>query len=583
MTKEELAALLDEMGTLLELKGENPFRCQAYHNGARAVLQMEGDLADVVQSGKLAGVPGIGETLREKISALVTTGKLQFLDDLRKQVPAGMVQMLRLPGVGPKKVKALHETLGIDTLDKLKAACESGEVAKLKGFGEKTQAKILEGIATLEAFGNRVRIDQSEPLAMALLEKVRKMPGVIRAEVAGSLRRRRDTTGDIDIVASAADAAPIMQAFVTMPQVIQVTSHGETKSSTVVSDFVNNEKITLNADLRVVDDSVYPYALFYFTGDKQHNIRTRQRAIDRGLKLNEYELAGHGKKVPAKDETDIYAALEMDYVPPEMRQDTGEVELAAWVSGKSQGKVPKLIEFSDIRGVFHNHTTASDGKATLEEMAKAAKALGFEYLGIADHSQSLTIANGLTPDRVREQWKEIDALNKKLKGIRILKGTECDILEDGSLDFDDKFLEQFEYVVASVHTLFNMPTEVMTERIVRAISNPNVTMLGHATGRLLLRREGYKVDLDAVLQAAAKHRKMIEINAQPSRLDLDWVYVKRAKALGIPLVINPDAHSTGELAYTRYGVDVARRGWLEKGDVFNTKSLAEVKKTLGLS
>lgn len=580
MTKEEVAVVLEEIATFLEIKGESSFRSNAYRNGARAVIQMEGDISDIVQQGKLVGVPGIGDTLRDKITTLVTTGSLPYYEDLRASIPAGLVQMLRIPSLGPKKVKALHDTLKIGTLDELKAACEQGTVAKLKGFGEKTQAKILEGIQFLGEVGNRVRIDQALPIGLALLEFLRKQPGVIRAELGGSLRRRRETAKDIDLLASSKDPAPIMQAFVTMPQAKQVIAHGPTKSSVVVQDFVDAEKVTLNADLRIVEDKQFPFALHYFTGSKNHNIKMRARAQDRGLKLNEYELAGDGKTIPCKDEKDVFAALEVDYIPPEMREDTGEIDLAAWENGKSKHQLPKLIEPGDIHGVFHNHSTFSDGKNSLEEMALAAKALGHEYFGIGDHSQSLNIANGLTPDRVKKQHEEIDRLNAKLKGIRILKGAEVDILEDGGLDYSDKVLESFEYVVISVHTLFAMPEEVMTRRICTALKHPQVTMLGHATGRLLLRREGYKVNLDRVLDAAAEHGKMIEINAQPMRLDLDWVYCKRAKALGIPLVINPDAHSTAELGLFKYGVNVARRAWLEKGDVFNTKTLKDVCKAL---
>ena len=475
--------------------------------------------------------------------------------------------MLRLPGIGPKKVKALLDGLGIDSLAKLKAACDAGQVASLKGFGEKTQAKILEGIAFLETAGQRVRIDRALPLGLALLERVKAMPGVLQAELCGSLRRRRETAKDIDIVASSTNAAPIMSAFVALPEVVQVVNHGPTKSSIVARLELDGTKVTLAADLRVVAPEQFPVAVLHFTGSKDHNIRLRQRAIERGYSLNEYALTGGGS---IASETELYAQLDLAFVPPELREDTGEVEAA------EANALPKLIEPGDLRGVFHNHSTYSDGGASLEEMALAAKALGFEYFGIGDHSQSLTVANGLGPDRVRKQWAEIDALNRKLKGIRILKGTECDILEDGTLDYDDDLLMGFDYVVASVHSLFGLPEAAQTERVCRALRHPRVTMLGHATGRLLLRRDGYKIDLEAVIQTAAASGAMIEINAQPSRLDLDWVWVKRAKALGVMIVINPDAHSPGELALTPFGVNVARRGWLTKADVFNTRPLAAV-------
>jgi DNA polymerase (family 10) len=574
MTKDEVAAALDEMGTLLALKGENAFRCNAYHNASRTVAQLEGDLKQLVADGKLSEVRGIGDTLQEKITTLVKTGRHKFLDDLRASVPEGLVQMLRLPGMGPKKVKALHDVLGIDTIAKLKAACESGEVAAQKGFGAKTQQKILEGIAFLGTVGNRVRIDYALPLGLALLEQIRALPGVIRGELCGSLRRRRETAKDIDILVSSANAQPIMDAFVKLPEVVQVVGHGPTKSSVVAEMHLDGTKVTLNADLRVVEDAQFPFALLYFTGSKEHNIRLRQRAIDRGWTLNEYALGSDTHQVKAKTEADVYAALGMEYVPPEMREDTGEIEVA------EAKKIPALVRDADIRGVFHNHTTYSDGTASLEEMALATKALGWEYFGVADHSQSLTVARGLPPGVVRKQWAEIDRVNAKLSGVTIIKGTEVDILADGSLDYDDELLAGFDYVVASVHSLFNMTEEEMTARVCKALAHPAVTMLGHSTGRLLLKRDGYKIDLEAMLQCAARHGKMVEINAQPSRLDLDWVHVKRAKALGVPIVINPDAHSPGELALTTFGVDVARRGWLTSDDVFNTRSLKDVMKEL---
>lgn len=575
MTKDDVADALEEIGTLLELKGENSFRTNAYHNGARAVRQLDGDLSELVQQGRLEEARGIGDALRDKITTLVTTGRLPYLEDLRRQVPVGMVEMLRLPGVGAKKVIALHDQLGIDSIDRLKAACEAGEVAKLKGFGEKTQQRILDGITFLGQVGKRVRIDLALSLGEALLVRVRTFPGVLRSELCGSLRRRRETVADIDMLVSSPDAAPIMEAFVKLPEVVQVLGQGPTKSSILATMHVEGEKVTLQADLRVVTDEEFPFALHYFTGSKAHNIRMRQRAIDRGWSLNEYSLGDDDKLIPCTTEAEIFAALGLEYIPPELREDTGEIESA------EANKLPALVTNEDIRGVFHNHSTYSDGGATIEDMALAAKALGFEYFGIGDHSQSLTVARGMPPGIVRKQWAEIDALNKRLTGIRVLKGIESDILADGSLDYDDDLLAGFDYVVGSVHSLFGMPEAEMTARVCRALAHPRLTMLGHATGRLLLKRDGYKINLDEVLKAAARHGKMIEINAQPSRLDLDWVYVKRAKAMGIPIVINPDAHSPGELALYRYGVDVARRGWLGKADVFNTRGLNDVMAELG--
>jgi DNA polymerase (family 10) len=574
MDKDRVAAALGEIGTLLELQGESSFRCQAYHNGARAIESLEGDLATIVAEGKLGEIRGIGETLKEKITTLVKTGALPFLDDLRAKTPAGLLQMIRIPGLGPKKVKTLYDQLKIDTLEKLKAACEAGTIAGLKGFGAKTQEKILAGIDFVAESGQRVRLDQALPIALALKEGVAAAPGVIRIELCGSIRRRKETIKDIDLLVSSDDAGPIMDRFVALPGVVKVTGRGDTKASVVVNAGSAAKPLHINADLRVVNDQQFPYALNYFTGSKEHCIAMRVRAQQHQLKLNEYALAGAQRSVQCKTEADIFKALGLSYVPPELREDTGEMDAA------STNSLPQLVELGDIRGVFHCHTTESDGAATLEEMAAATKALGLKYLGIGDHSRSLTVANGLTPDRVRKQQAAIDALNDRLKGFHVFKGTECDILPDGRLDFDDDLLATFDYVVASVHSHFNQTREEMTARIIRAIRHPAVTMLGHATGRLLLRREAYPVDLEAVLQAAAECGTLVEINAHPQRLDIDWIHCKRAKTLGVQVVINPDAHSTSDLAYFSYGVDVARRGWLTKEDVFNTKSTAEVMKAL---
>lgn len=576
MTKQTVAAALEEIGTLLELKGESAFRTNAYHNAARALEQLEADFDTLVRTDALGTVRGLGNALVEKIMTLVQTGELPYLTQLREEVPAGLLRILRIPGLGPKKVKAIHDALGITQLHELELACREGRVAALKGFGAKTQEKILAGLQFLEQVGNRVRLDQAMPLGQALMEQLRRLPGVVRAELCGSVRRRRETAKDLDLLLSSSDPTPIMHAFVTLPQVVQVTGHGETKSSIIARWQLGSREVLLNADLRVVPDEVFPFALHHFTGSKEHNVRMRQRALERGLSLSEWGLTrtGTNEAIACADEAAIFAALGLAYIPPEMREDTGEIERA------EAGPLPRLIERGDLRGVFHNHTTYSDGTASLEEMALATKALGLEYFGVGDHSQSLKVANGLSPAAVRKQHAEIDAVNRTLSGVKILKGIECDILEDGSLDYDDELLASFDYVVASVHTYFNLPVAEQTARIVRALSHPSVTMLGHPTGRLLLRREGYAVDLDAVLKAAAKYGKMIEINANPYRLDLDWTHCKKAKALGIPLVINPDAHAPEDLAYVEDGIHVARRAWLTAGDVFNTLPLKEVERRL---
>ncbi len=565
--KAEIAKILDDCGTLLALKGENDFRCRAYHNASRAIEQYEGDFVGKVQRGELGHIPGIGETLTAKIKEIVDTGKLEFLDNLKAELPAGLVEMLKIGGLGPKKIAVLHQTLKISSVAELQKACEAGTIAGLKGFGEKTQAKILEGIAFLDKVGHRFLINAAEELGLKLLELVRSVKGVQRSELCGSLRRRKETVADLDILVSATNVDAVMDVFTQSPDVDQVLVRGETKSSVVL-------KQGIQADLRVVADTSFAFALHYFTGSKEHNIAMRQRAIDHGLRLNEYALEGGKKKLAAHTEEELFAHLGLQYIHPELRENTGEIAAAA------EKKLPTLIEMADLVGTFHCHTTASDGAHTLEEMAQAAKKLGLKYLGIGDHSQSLNVARGLTPERVKKQWKEIDALNEKLTGFQVLKGTECDILPDGELDFEDKLLAEFDYVVASVHTHFTQTREQMTERILKAIRNPHVDILGHATGRLLLRRDGYALDLDAIMKAAAETGTIIEINAHPARLDLDWLHVKQAKALGVKFAINPDAHSTDEIALLRFGIDVARRGWLTKADVINTRSWAQAKKLL---
>lgn len=564
MTKDDIADALEEIGTLLELKGENSFRTNAYHNGARAVRQLDGDLSELVQQGRLEEARGIGDALRDKITTLVTTGRLPYLEDLRRQVPVGMVEMLRLPGVGAKKAIALHDQLGIDSIDRLKAACEAGEVAKLKGFGEKTQQRILDGITFLGQIGKRVRIDLALPLGETLLVRVRTFPGVLRSELCGSLRRRRETVADIDMLVSSPDAAPIMEAFVKLPEVVQVLGQGPTKSSILATMHVEGEKVTMQADLRVVTDEEFPFALHYFTGSKAHNIRMRQRAIDRGWSLNEYSLGDDDQLIPCTTEAEIFAALGLEYIPPELREDTGEIESA------EANKLPALVMNEDIRGVFHNHSTYSDGGATIEEMALAAKALGFEYFGIGDHSQSLTVARGMPPGIVRKQWAEIDALNKKLKGIRILKGIESDILADGSLDFARDTLDALEIVIASVHNRHKLDEDAMTERLVTAMRQPIFKIWGHALGRLVLRREPFACRFDDVLDAIVESPAAIEINGDPHRLDLDPARVRKAHARGIRFVLSSDAHSTSDLDYLENAVAMARRARLRPADVINT-------------
>jgi DNA polymerase (family 10) len=568
MLADDVDRLLDEMGTLLELQGENPFRCRAYHTAADAVRGVGGDLHDLIASGKLDEVPGIGETIQAKVIQLVTTGRIEALEELRERMPPGLVALLRVPGLGPKKIKALHELLAITSLADLRRAAESGAIAGLKGFGAKTQQKILEGLDFVESSGDRILQSTALRLIAPIVEAVRDAPGVEQVEACGSLRRRLETIGDLDVLFAAHDPAPVLDRFVALPEVAGVLAHGPTKASVRLAGGVQ-------CDLRGVTPDQFPFALHYFTGSKAHNIAMRRRAIARDLRLNEYALEGPDGPIACRSEAELFEALGLHFIPPELREDHGEFDLAG------RGPIPPLIERNDLRGTFHCHTDWSDGGNTLLEMAEAARQRGLTYLGIADHSRSAGYANGLSIDRVRRQWDEIDRLNEAFgREFRLFKGIECDILADGSLDYPDEVLEGFDYVVASVHSGFGQAREVMTDRIVRAARHPLVTMLGHPSGRLLLRRDAYAVDLDAVIDAAAEAGTMIEINANPHRLDLDAPHARRARDRGVLLVINPDAHSAGGLDDLEFGIGVARRAGLGPEHVLNTATRSDVTRRL---
>jgi DNA polymerase (family 10) len=582
MDKKEIAEIFEEIGALLELKGDNPFRVRAYYNAARMVDGLQEDLGTLIKEERLTDIKGIGKDLAGKITELYTTNKLQFYEELKTSMPQGLLEMLRIPGFGPKRAKVVYDKLKVDSVEKLEAACQAGKVAALDGFGEKSQQKILEGIQLVRQFGSRHHYDRAYAAAQPIIDALRAHAGVIRCSIAGSLRRCRETIGDIDFLVSAKpkDAAAIIEDFSEMPGIISVSAKGETKASVVL-------KGGIQADLRVVTDDQYAFALNYFTGSKEHNIALRARALKlKNLSLNEYGFSPVAEKeksakelsssIKCKTEEDLYKALQLDYVPPELREDMGEIEAA------EKGTLPKLVEKENLRGTFHCHSTWSDGIASVEAMAQAALDLGLEYLGIADHSKSERQANGLDEKRVRQQAEEIKKLNAKFskEGFRIFFGTECDILGDGSLDFDDKTLALFDYVVASVHQGFNMDAEKMTKRICKALAHPKVTMLGHPTGRLLLEREAYAVNMPEVIAAAAKHNKIIEINAHPYRLDMDWRLWKHAKELGVKCAINPDAHNIPDLQYLAVGIGIARKGWLEKKDVVNCLPLKEVEKVL---
>ena len=573
MTKDQIADAFETIARLLELKGENPFKIRAYTQAARALESLAEPLETLIAEDRLTAIDGIGKATGEKITELHSTGRLSYLDTLREEFPPDILTLFDIQGLGAKKIKVLWDTLGIHSIPSLERACKDGKVATLPGFGEKTAANIIKGIDHLRAHAGEFRLGDIAALAESLLEDLRGHPAVNLSAIAGSYRRKKEVVHDLDFIVSSRQPADVMEFFTTHPLVANTLAKGATKSSVIL-------KNGIQCDLRVVSGSEFPFALNYFTGSKEHNVRMRSRALARGWSLNEYrfsEAEGRELLAPLPDiheENDIYRALGLDPVPPELREDRGELDAA------EKHTLPALIEWSNLRGTFHNHTTASDGRATLEDMVAAAKDLGLAYLGIADHSKASFQANGLDEKRLAEQTARIAELNAGEKDFRIFTGIECDILKDGSLDFPDEVLATLDYVVASVHSSFTMPSAEMTKRIIKALENPHVTMLGHPTGRLLLTRDAYQVDIPAILDAAAATGTIIELNANPRRLDLDWRWWPLAKEKGVKCAINPDAHSTAGLQDLVFGVGIARKGWLSKNDVVNTQPLAQITRTL---
>lgn len=570
MKKADIVDILEDIAVLLELKGENPFKIRAYTTGARALETLEDDLGELIEADKLGSVKGIGSALVEKIETLHSTGELKYYTDLRASIAPGLIEMLEIPGLGGKKVKKIYDALGVDSIDALKAACESGQVEALKGFGKKSAEKILTGIANREAYTKRHHWWSARQVAEPILEGLRSLPQVKQAEVAGSLRRLTETVGDLDFIVAAEDSQEVMHWFVSQPSVAEVTAQGTTKSSVRFEG-------GLQADLRVVQPEQFAFALHHFTGSKDHNVAMRQRALARGFRLSEWGLSeksvddatyqGHG----IKDEAGLFEFLGLTFIAPELREGLGELEAA------ESKQLPRLVEASDIRGVFHNHTTASDGRNTIEEMAAAAESLGWEYLGLADHSKASFQANGLNDKQVLQMVDRVRSFNESGEStVHVFAGIECDILPDGSLDLEDSTFEALDYTVMSVHSSFSQSEEEMTARVIRAIEHPATKMLGHPTGRLLLRREPYQINLPKVIDAAIANRVIIEINANPHRLDMDWRFWRRAAERGLMCAINPDAHSVDGLQYYRAGVNIARKGWLTKEQLLNCKSVNDV-------
>jgi DNA polymerase (family 10) len=623
-----VVAVLEQVAVLLELKGANLFRTRAYQNGSRALASMEEDLLTVVQEGRLTQVKGIGKGISGLVTEAVLEGTWGELAGLYDSVPAGLIEIIGIPGLGPKRARVMYEELGVDSVESLKAACEMGHIAPLAGFGDKSQQKYLDGIELLRRYQGRSRMDIGLTFGRAFEARIAAVPGVVKAQLAGSARRRRETIGDLDIVAAALpeDHDSVIESILSFPGIAEVKGHGESKVSLILEQEMlaaasgggsmdaqlveammeRSADATIDAQVRIVAPETFPFTLAYFTGSKEHNIRLRQLAIDKGLRLNEFglfseEAAGEAigmeaakHTLPCTDEADIYHHLGLEWVTPELREDMGEVEAAT--IGTSAG-LPNLIENSDLRGALHNHTIASDGVNTLEEMAAAAQALGWQYLGIADHSEVLNIGGrqiGVPADGIPAQAKMIQTLNETWADagtdFRIFHGSECDILVDGALDYPDSTRQSLSHIVGSVHALgsWRGRDEIAnTEALIRAIENPTFTILGHPTGRILQGREGFPVDMHAILRRmgelnAEGQLKAVEINASPYRLDLDWRLCKYAKEQGVPVCINPDAHDTEGLKDVWYGIQVARKGWLEAVDVLNTRSGVELQALLGL-
>src|SRR5438128_10934579 len=579
MTKSQIADCLGQIATLLELKDENPFKIRAYANAARSLETFGGNIPNLENEEALAKIPGIGKSIAEKIKELAATGSCKYLEELRTEFPSAILELFSIAGLGAKKIKALYENLKISSIEELRKACESGKVAELPGFGETTQAKICEAIERRAKHSGYFQFGQVAAETENLRKDLAANPNALQVEVAGSYRRCREIVHDVDLVVATKKPEAVTKFFVKHPLVESVIAQGPTKSSVRLRSGVQ-------CDLRVVTTAEYPFALAYFTGNKEHNIEMRSRALQRGWTLNEYRLAPLPidpkakknkpvSKIPTvRDETDLYRAVDLDFVPPELRENCGEFEAA------EEHTLPKLIEKENLRGTFHCHTVASDGHNTLDEMAEAAQELGLEYLGIADHSRSSVQGHGMDAEKLLEQVTEIRKVNTTFDEFRLFAGVECDILRDGSLDFSDEVLSQLDYVVASVHSGFNLSESEMTQRVIRALENPFVTMLAHPTGRLLLKREPYRIDIPAVLDTAAGTGTWIELNAAPKRLDLDWRWWPLAKQKGVKCVINPDAHRTERLRDLWFGIGIARKGWLTKEEVVNCWALSKIEALL---
>jgi DNA polymerase (family 10) len=563
ISNKEVGDALREVALLLELKGENPFKVRAYSNAARVVDLLEEDLSTIIRQMRLRKIQGIGEALANQITELVETGTLQLFNDLRSTVPPGHLEILKVPGLGPKKIKALYDFLDIKSVGELEYACLENRLVNLEGFGRKTQEKILQGIQQIKKYQGRYLYGEVIHTATGILQKTLSHPSVIRGTLAGSLRRRMEVIRNINLLASTSSPQDIVTAFSKLPEV-EVVQFREKASARY------SLKSGIEVDLQTVSDRLFPFALYRLTGSLEHWNAMIQEARSLGLELTDQGLHRGKRAILCKEEEGIFDALGMAFIPPELREGQGEIEAA------QSRRLPRLIEDGDIRGVFHIHSSYSDGTRSIRNMAEAAKTMGFSYIGLSDHSHSARYAGGLSLEKLRKQWDEVERVNAEMDGFHIFKGTESDILPDGSLDYDDTVLKEFDFVIVSVHSHFTMSREEMTQRVVKALRNPYTTMLGHPTGRLLLAREPYAIDMVRVIDEAAKTGVAIELNAHPFRLDIDWRLCKYGKEKGVKIVINPDAHNEEGLKDTFFGVGVGRKGWLEPGDILNTLDLEEI-------
>ncbi|HYA21014.1 MAG TPA: DNA polymerase/3'-5' exonuclease PolX [Burkholderiales bacterium] len=565
----DIAAIFEEIADLLEIRGDNPFRIRAYRNAARSVGEFGREFKTLIDSGtEMPKLPGIGPDLTAKIHEIVSTGHCAALDKLRKELPPAITKLLRVPGLGPKRVQTLNRELGVETVAQLKQAARAGRIRDIAGFGMKTEQRILEALEAHSEQAQRVKLAVATQYAEALVNYLKRVRGVKQVVVAGSYRRMKETVGDLDILVTAEATATVMERFVAYDEVRKVLERGETRCSVIL-------KSGLQVDLRLVPEESYGAALYYFTGSKAHNIAVRRLAQSQGLKINEYGVFRGDRRVAGDTEESVFAAVGLPYIAPELREDRGEVEAAR------SGRLPHLITLSDLRGDLHMHTKASDGRNTIREMALAAKAQGLSYIAITEHSRRLAMTHGLDPQRVARQIDEIDTLNTELTGITVLKGIEVDILEDGTLDLPDSVLKRLDVVIAAVHGKFELPRRKQTERILRALDNRCVDLLAHPTGRLIGAREPYDVDMLRIMRKARSRRVFLELNSQPERLDLDDTMCQMAREEGVLVSIDSDSHSTLDFANLRYGVGQARRGWLARDDVLNTRELPELKQLLG--